>query len=96
MSESSGLAANHNWRVAVWSLRAGLVGLVVAFVGLIIMLTGQTSLALAVGVIWWLITVVITLTSFLMALHELGKDRPSFWSMRILLARAALGMRTGD
>lgn len=79
------LQHNENWRIAVWSLRVGYVGLAVALAGLIVLLTGSTPWVLAVGVIIWLATVAVTLTGFLRARHELPEPRPTFWSMRFML-----------
>ncbi len=63
----------------------GYVGLVVAAAGLIVTLTGGTAWILAAGVIIWVGTVVVTLTGFLLARHELPEPRPTFWSMRFML-----------
>jgi hypothetical protein len=71
--------------MAVWSLRVGYVGLVVAVAGLITTLLGSTSWVLATGVIVWLATVVVTLAGFLLARSELPEPRPTFWSMRFML-----------
>jgi hypothetical protein len=81
--------------MAVWSLRVGYVGLVVAGVGLIVTLTGGTPWALAVGMIIWLATVPITLTGFLLARRELPEPRPTLWSMRIRLIRDSKLTRPG-
>ena len=79
------LQHNGHWRMAVWSLRVGYFGLVVALAGLIAVLSGSTPWILAVGVIIWLGTVVVTLTGFLWARHELAEPRPKLWSMRLML-----------
>lgn len=79
------LEADRRWRLAVWTLRVGYVALVVAFVGLILAARGTTGWVLAIGVIWWLTCVVITLPSFLLARHRLGPDRPELWPMRMML-----------
>ncbi len=85
MDEPPELPRNTHWRMAVWSLRVGYAGLVVAAAGLIVTLTGGTPWVLAAGVIVWLGTVVVTLTGFLQARHELPEPRPTFWSMRFML-----------
>jgi hypothetical protein len=85
MDEPPELQRNAHWRSAVWSLRVGYVGLAVAGVGLILTLSGSTSWVLAVGVLIWLATVVVTLTGFLRARRELPEPRPTFWSMRFML-----------
>jgi hypothetical protein len=85
MDEPAELVRNGHWRMAVWSLRVGYVGLAVAGVGLILLLTGSTAWVLAVGVLIWLATVVVTLTGFLRARQELPEPRPTFWSMRFML-----------
>jgi hypothetical protein len=79
------LQHNGHWRVAVWALRVGYIGLTVALAGLIVVLSGSTSWVLAVGVIIWLGTVAVTLTGFLRARHGLPEPRPTFWSMRLML-----------
>ncbi len=85
MDEPPELRRNGHWRVAVWSLRVGYVGLVVAAAGLIVTLAGGTAWILAASVIIWLATVVVTLTGFLLARRELPEPRPTFWSMRFML-----------
>ena len=83
------------WRTAIWSLRVGYVGLVVAAAGLIVALAGRTSWILAVGVIVWLVTVPVTLTGFLLARRELPEPRPTFWSMRFMLVHYSWVKRVG-
>ena len=85
MAEPPELQHNGHWRMAVWSLRVGYIGLTVAIAGLIVMLSGSTPWILGVGVIIWLCTVAVTLTGFVRARHELPEPRPTFWSMRFLL-----------
>jgi hypothetical protein len=85
MEEPPELQHNAEWRAAVWSLRVGYIGLAVALTGLIVTLSGSTPWVLAVGVIIWLATVIVTLTGFLRARHELPEPRPTFWSMRFML-----------
>jgi hypothetical protein len=74
-----------HWRMAVWALRLGYVGLVVATAGLIALAFGSTPWILAGGVIVWLATVPVTLTGFLLARKELAEPRPRLWSMRMML-----------
>jgi len=71
--------------VAVWALRVGYVGLIVATAGLIALAFGSTPWVLATGVIVWLATVPVTLTGFLWARHELPEPRPRLLSMRLML-----------
>jgi hypothetical protein len=73
------------WRMAVWALRVGYVGLVVAVAGLIGLAFGSTPWVLACGLIMWIATVPVTLTGFLSARHELPEPRPKVWSMRLML-----------
>jgi hypothetical protein len=63
----------------------GYLALAVAVAGLIVLLSGGTSWVLVVGVIIWLAVVVVTLTGFLWARHELPEPRPRLWSMRTTL-----------
>jgi hypothetical protein len=85
VDEPQRLKHNAHWRMAVWSLRVGYVGLAVAIAGLIVLLSGGTPWILAVGLIIWLATVVVTLTGFLWARHDLPEPRPRLWSVRFML-----------
>jgi hypothetical protein len=85
MDEPPELHDNGHWRMAVWALRVGYVGLAVAVAGLILMSLGSTSWVLAVGVIIWLAAAAVTLAGFLWSRHELPQPRPRYWSMRFML-----------
>ena len=85
MQERPELQHNGLWRMAVWALRVGYLGLAVAIAGLIALAFGSTPRVLASGVIIWLATVLVTLTGFLSARHELPEPRPRLWSMRMML-----------
>jgi hypothetical protein len=65
MEEPQELQHHGHWRMAVWALRVGYLGLAVAIAGLIALAFGSTSRVLASGVIIWLATVPVTLTGFL-------------------------------
>jgi hypothetical protein len=84
-AEPGELQRNGPWRMAVWALRVGYLGLAIAIAGLIALALGSTSWVLAGGVIIWLATVPVTLTGFLWARHELPEPRPRLWSMRLML-----------
>lgn len=84
------LQHNRHWRMAVWSLRVGYLGLAVAIAGLIALGFGSPSWILASGVIIWLATVPVTLAGFLWARHELPEPRPRLWSMRLMLIRDSI------
>ena len=85
MDEPPALQHNGHWRMAVWALRVGYVGLAVAIAGLIVMLSGSTPWVLAVGVIMWLAAAIVTLAGFFWGRHELHEPRPGYWSMRLML-----------
>jgi hypothetical protein len=85
MDEPLELRHNGHWRIAVWSLRVGYLGLAVAMAGLIALAFGSTPWVLAGGVIIWLATVPVTLTGFLWARRELPGPRPRLRSMRLML-----------
>jgi hypothetical protein len=85
MDEPTELQQNGHWRMAVWALRVGFLGLAVAIVGIIVMLSGSTRWVLAAGAIIWLATAAVTLTGFFWARHELPEPRPGYWSMRFML-----------
>ena len=79
------LQYNGHWRMAVWALRVGYVGLAIAIAGLIVMSLGSTPWVLAVGEIIWLAAAAVTLAGFFWSRHELPETRPGFWSMRFML-----------
>jgi hypothetical protein len=85
MDEPPELQYNGHWRMAVWALRVGFVGLAVGIAGLIVMLSGSSRWLLAVGVIIWLAAAVVTLVGFFWSRHELPAPRPGYWSMRFML-----------
>ena len=93
MDAPSELQHNRHWRMAVWALRVGYVGLVIGIAGLIVVLLGFTPWILAVGVITWLAAATVTLTGVLWSRHELSEPRPGFWSMRFMLIRATVNAR---
>jgi hypothetical protein len=85
MDERPELQDKGLWRMAVWALRVGYLGLAVAIAGLIALAFGSTPRVFSTGVIIWLATVPVTLTCFLSARHELPEPRPRLWSMRLML-----------
>jgi hypothetical protein len=80
--------------MAVWALRAGYVGLVVAIAGVIVMSLGSTPWFLAVGVIIWLAAAAVTLTGVFWSRHELPEPRPGYWPMRVMLIRDTVHARS--
>lgn len=85
MEELPELQDSGQWRVAVWALRVGYVGLVVVIAGLIVKLSGSTPWVLADGVLIWLAAAIVMSAGFVWSRHELPEPRPGFWSMRIML-----------
>jgi hypothetical protein len=85
MDEPPELQYNGHWRMAVWALRVGYVGLAVAIAGLIVMSLGSTPWVLAVGVFIWLVAEAVTLAGYFWSRHELPEPRPGYWSMRFML-----------
>jgi hypothetical protein len=79
------LRYNGHWRMAVWALRVGYVGLAVAIAGVIVMSLGSTPWVLAVGVMIWLAAAAVTLAGFFWSRHELPEPRPGYWLMRLML-----------
>jgi hypothetical protein len=94
MEEPAELQRNRHWRTAVWSLRVGYVGLAVGLIGVIITVSGSTPWVLAVGVIIWLVTAVVTVTSLLRARNELPEPRPGLWPMRFMLVQDTVHARS--
>lgn len=93
MDDLPDLNSHGHWRMAVWALRVGCVGLVVAFAGLILMFMGSTPWFLAAGMIVWLAAAVVLATGFLQTLHEIPEPRPGFWSMRFELIHDSIRSR---
>ena len=91
---SSELRYNAHWRLAVWALRLGYVGLAVAVVGLIAMSLGVTPWVLAVGMIAWLASASATLVGFLWSRRKLRQPRPGYWSMRFMLIHDTVHARS--
>jgi hypothetical protein len=85
MEEPLELPDNRHWRMAVWALRVGYVGLAVAIAGLIVMSLGSTPWVLAVGMFIWLAAAPITVAGVFWSRHELPDPRPGLWSMRFML-----------
>jgi hypothetical protein len=85
MDEPPELPHNRHWRMAVWALRVGYIGLVVGIAGLIVMSVGSTAWILAIGVLIWLAAAAITLTGFFLSRRELPEPPPGYWSMRFML-----------
>jgi len=79
------LQDNTHWRMAVWGLRVGYLGLAVAVAGLVVMWSGSSPWVLAAGVILWLAAAAVTLAGFIWARHQLADRRPGLWSMRLML-----------
>ena len=96
MDEPQELQYNVHWRMAVWALRVGYVGLAVAITGLIVMVVGSTPWVLAVGLITWLAAAAMTLTGFFWSRHELPEPRPGYWSMRFMLIHDTVHARSPD
>jgi hypothetical protein len=80
--------------MAVWALRVGYVGLTFAMAGLIVMSLGFTPWVLAIGVIIWLASAIVTLAGFFRSRHELPEPRPGYWSMRFMLIHDTVHARS--
>jgi hypothetical protein len=94
MEEPPELQQLSHWRMAVWALRVGFLGLAVAIVGVIVLTTGSTPWVLAVGVVIWLICAAVTVTGVFSAQHELPEPRPGLWSLRFMLLHDVFRART--
>ena len=94
MNEPPELQFNGHWRMAVWALRLGYLGLAVAIAGVIVLESGSTPWVLAVGVITWLVTATVTLTGVFWARSELPAPRPGFWPMRWMLLYDTVHVRS--
>jgi hypothetical protein len=85
MDEPPALQQNRHWRMAVWALRVGFVGLAVTLVGVIVLSSGSTPWVLAVGVVTWLGAAAVTVTGVFRARRELPPPRPGYWSLRFMV-----------
>jgi hypothetical protein len=94
MDEPLELQNNGHWRMAVWALRVGYIGLSVGIVGLVVMSLGSTPWVLGVGAIIWLASAAVTLTGLFWSRTELPKPRPGYWSMRFMLIHDTVHARS--
>ncbi len=94
MEEPPELQHNAHWRMAVWALRVGYVGLFVAIAGVIVLSLGSTPWVLAVGVIIWLAAAAVTLVGFFWSRHELPEPRPGYWPMRFMFIHDTVHARS--
>jgi len=94
MDEPPELQGNGHWRMAVWALRVGYLGLAVGIAGLIVMLSGSTRWVLAVGLIIWVAAAAVTLAGFLWGRRELPEPRPGYWPMRFWLIHDSVHARS--
>ena len=94
VDEPPELPSNRHWRIAVWSLRVGYVGLAIAVAGLVLVLSGLTPWVLAFGVLTWLVAAVVTYAEFFWARPQLPEPRPGYWSMRWMLIHDSIHTRT--
>src|SRR5262249_33488899 len=90
------LRQNRHWRMAVWLLRVGYLGLAVGIAGIIVMVSGGAPWVLAAGVVIWLGAGTVLLTGVFWARAELPEPRPGLWPMRWMLLRDTLHARTSD
>ncbi len=94
MDEPPELQQIHHWRMAVWALRVGYLGLGVTIVGVIVLSTESTPWVLAVGVAVWLAAAAVTVVGVLSARHELPEPRPGLWPLRFMLIHDTVRART--
>jgi hypothetical protein len=94
MDEPPELQSSGHWRMAVWALRVGFVGLAVIVVGFIALPLGSSPWVPAVGLLIWLAAAAVTLAAFLWSRHDLSDPRPRWWSMRMMLIRDTVHARS--
>jgi len=94
VDNSPELQDNKHWRMAVWALRVGYVGLAVAIAGIIVNSLGSNPWILAIGVITWLAAALVIVTGFLWSRHDLPEPRPGFWSIRFMLIHDTVHARS--
>jgi hypothetical protein len=93
MEEPAELRVNGHWRMAVWALRVGYLGLLVGLVGLVVLWAGSTPWVLAAGVIIWLAAAAVTVTGVARARHDLADPRPGWWPLRWMLLHDTMHAR---
>jgi hypothetical protein len=93
MEEPAELLHNRHWRMAVWALRVGYLGLAVGIAGIIVLSSGSTPWVLGAGVLIWLVAAAVTLTGVFMARRDLPDPRPGLWSIRFMLIRDTVRAR---
>ena len=93
MDEPTELRNNRHWKMAVWALRLGYLGLAVVIVGIVVMWSGSTAWVLGAGVFIWLAAATVTLTGVFWARSELPEPRPGLWPMRWMLLRDTVHAR---
>jgi hypothetical protein len=94
MDEPPDLQENGHWRMAVWALRVGYVGLAVGIAGLVLLLMGSTPWVLAAGIFIWIAAAAVTLSGFFRARHELQAPRPGYWAMRLMIVHDSVHARS--
>jgi hypothetical protein len=94
VDEPRELRQNRYWRIAVWALRVGYLGLIVVLAGVVVLSSGSTPWVLVAGVFIWLGAATITLTGFFRARHELPDPKPGYWPMRWMLLRDTFRSRS--
>jgi hypothetical protein len=82
------------WRIAVWTLRAAYVALVVVIVGIVVNASGGTSVVLALGVVLWLVTAITAAVCFMRARAQLPEPRPGFVAIRSMLLHDSVHRRS--
>jgi hypothetical protein len=85
MDEPAELQQNGNWRMAVWALRVGYLGLAIGIVGLIVLASGSTPWVLGIGALLWLAAAAVTVTGVFLARGGLPEPRPGLWPIRFML-----------
>lgn len=96
MEEPAQLQDNRHWRMAVWALRVGYVGLAIGIAGVVVLASGSTPWVLAVGAIVWLAAAAVTLVGVFSARHELSEPRPGLWPMRWMLLHDTVRARSSS
>jgi hypothetical protein len=93
MKEPAALLHNRHWRMAVWGLRVGYLGLAGGIVGIIVMSAGSTPWVLGAGVLIRLVAAAVTLAGVFRARQELPEPRPGLWPMRFMPIRDTVRAR---
>jgi len=78
------LQSKPHWRLAIWCLRLAFGGLAIVVSGLVILIWQSSAglTVLAIGMVFYLITIAITAVAFIVIFRTLQLPKPTFLDLR--------------